>query len=102
MTDRRELLQAAIRAHHAPFCRCQWSSDDFTRTMVSDDCALHGSASDPLEALLDFWEAARDFIRATTMMRRPDGTLRADFSLQRELWKHMKAALARLDVETSA
>jgi hypothetical protein len=44
--------QYGVRDHYKQFCRCEWSEDDFTRTMTSEDCSIHGKVPDPLAALM--------------------------------------------------
>jgi hypothetical protein len=55
-----EELLAAVGRHYTRVCYCEWSEDDFTRTMTRDNCSMHGNVLDPMiEVERRLREAAR-------------------------------------------
>lgn len=52
-----------IREHYTQVCHCEWSEDEFTRTLTSEHCVIHGSAPDPLATLLSELERKDEALR---------------------------------------
>ena len=58
MTVPADQLAEQVRAHYAQVCHCEWTDDEFTRSITSAKCFIHGRVPDPLAALLAALEAA--------------------------------------------
>lgn len=59
-------LADTVREHYTKVCHCGWSEDEFTRTVTSEHCSIHGSVPDPLDALVDERDRLLAFVDAVS------------------------------------